>query len=150
MTKSLRFSFVILFAILMTACASVPMESPEKDRAAKNARPAPGKALIYVYRNEFFGAAMKMAVKLDGKIAGQTAKETYFMWQVSPGRHVISSEMEGDEDYKLALNCKAGKSYYVWQEIKMGMFSANSKLHLVSPKQGRKGVQECKLIKSQI
>ena len=32
----------------------------------------------------------------------------------------------------------------------MGMFAANSKLHLMNPQEGRKGVQECKLIKARI
>jgi hypothetical protein len=40
----------------------------------------------------------------------------------------------------------AGKIYYVWQEVKMGMFSARSALHQVDAAKGQKGVEESKLV----
>lgn len=149
MIKILRnFSFLFL-SLSLVACASVPMESPEKDMAAKNAKPGPNESLIYVYRNEVFGAALKLALTLDGKMIGETASETYFLLRVSPGKHTLSSQAEGDWD-NLTINCEGGKTYYVWQEVKMGMFAANSKLHLMQPAEGRKGVEECKLIKPRV
>ena len=43
-----------------------------------------------------------------------------------------------------ALITVAGKSYYVWQEVKMGMWMARSQLQEVDEQTGRKGVAECK------
>jgi len=149
MTKILRNLSFIVLSLSLVACASVPMESPEQDAAAKNAKPGPGQSLIYVYRNEVFGAAIKLAITLDGKLAGETASETYFLFKVPAGKHTIASEAEGDWS-KLTIDCKAGKTYYVWQEVKMGMFAPNSKLQLMDPMEGRKDVEECKLIKSQL
>lgn len=149
MIKTFRNLSFLLLSLSLVACASVPMESPEKDAAAKTAKPGPGQSLIYVYRNEMFGAAVKLAVTLDDKMAGETASETYFLFRVPAGKHTLSSAAEGDWD-KLTINCQAGKTYYVWQEVKMGMFMANSKLHLKGPEDGRKGVQECKLIKAKL
>jgi len=149
MITTLRNLSFLLLSLLLVACASVPMESPEKDAAAKSAKPGPEESLIYVYRNEVFGAAIKLAMTLDGKMVGETASETYFLLRVPAGKHTLSSQAEGDWD-KLTINCEGGKTYHVWQEVKMGMFAANSKLHLMSPEEGRKGVQECKLIKTQI
>ena len=40
---------------------------------------------------------------------------------------------------------QVGTLTYIWQEVKMGMWAAASKLHLVSPEQGQKGVRESKL-----
>ena len=41
----------------------------------------------------------------------------------------------------------AGKNYYVWQEVKMGLLMARSKLSQVSEEEGKQGVMESKLVK---
>ena len=41
---------------------------------------------------------------------------------------------------------RVGKTYYVWQEVKMGAFAARSALHLVDEQKGEAAVKECKLI----
>ncbi|MGD8547404.1 MAG: DUF2846 domain-containing protein [Thiohalophilus sp.] len=148
MLKILRNFSLLILSLTLVACASVPMESPEQDMAAKNARPGPNESLIYVYRHETFGAAVKLALTLDDKLVGETASKTYLLLKVPPGKHTLASQAEGAWD-KLIIECKAGKTYYVWQEVKMGMFAANSKLHLMDPKEGREGLDQCKLIKQQ-
>ena len=40
---------------------------------------------------------------------------------------------------------EAGKTYFVWQEVKMGMFSARSRLGLVEAAKGQAGVKSCGL-----
>lgn len=130
---------------LLSACASVPLATEAEDAAARRALPPPGKALIYVYRNETMGAAVKIPVTLNGKVAGDTASKTYFMWTVDPGTHEIGSLSETNQ--KLSLKCEAGKTYYVWQEMKMGTWSANTKLNQVDEATGRAAVKDCKLIK---
>ena len=40
------------------------------------------------------------------------------------------------------------KTYYVWQEVKMGAFMARSLLQQVDEESGRKGVLECKRAQS--
>lgn len=112
--------------------------------AAKKFQPDAGKAAIYIYRNETYGAALKMPVALDGVLIGDTASKTYLVRQVSPGEHTVISKTENDA--KLPIIARAGQSYFVWQEVKMGMFAARSDLHLVDEATGRAGVQECKLI----
>ena len=145
--KALASLFVITAALALGACASVPMATPEQDAQAKKMVPPPGKSLIYVYRNETMGAAIKMAVSLDGRNAGQTGPKTYFMWTVSPGQHEIASLTENTS--KLTVNTDSGKAYYVWQEVKMGAWSAGSKLQRVDDAKGRAGVEECKLIQGE-
>ncbi|AJQ52800.1 TPA: hypothetical protein F3L15_14955 [Aeromonas hydrophila] len=46
----------------------------------------------------------------------------------------------------LPTNTEAGKNYYVWQEVKMGLLMTLSKLGQVSERKGRKGVMGNKLI----
>jgi hypothetical protein len=70
------------------------MAPPEADMAAKSYVARPDKANIYVYRNESIGGAVPMSVTLDGRMMGQSGPQTYFLFEVDPGRHVIQSIAE--------------------------------------------------------
>jgi PBP1b-binding outer membrane lipoprotein LpoB len=122
--KMLSMSVVVAAVILATGCASVPMESPEKDAAAKAFTVKPDRANIYVYRNESMGAAVKMPVALNGKLVGDTAAKTFMKLEVPAGEHTLLSKTENDSSVK--VNAAAGKNYFVWQEVKMGMWAARS------------------------
>ena len=132
--------------VLLSGCASVPMASLEDDTQAKRFAVKPEKSNIYLYRNESLGGAIPMTVSLNGKVAGQTGPQTYFVWEVDPGSHEIASHTENVSTLKLTT--EAGKTYYVWQEVKMGAFMARSLLQQVDEETGRKGVLECKRAQS--
>lgn len=134
-----------LLGLALVGCATVPMASPEEDRRIKNLVPPSESALVYLYRHETFGYAVKMDVSLDGYPAGQTVARSFMVWQVQPGPHVIVSKAE--EETTLALNTLPGKRYFVWQEVKMGALYARSKLHLVPEAEGLRGVKDCALVK---
>ncbi|WP_247631847.1 hypothetical protein [Aeromonas caviae] len=51
-----------------------------------------------------------------------------------------------ENDATLTLSTEAGKNYYVWQEVKMGLLMTLSKLGQVSEREVRKGVMGNKLI----
>jgi PBP1b-binding outer membrane lipoprotein LpoB len=130
--------------VLASGCASVQMASPEQDTAAKSFAVKPGKSNIYVYRNETMGAALKMPVALDGKLMGDTASKTYLLLEVNPGSHTVVSKTENDSS--VTLNTVAGRNYFLWQEVKMGLMTARSNLQQVDDATGKAGVAECKLI----
>jgi hypothetical protein len=129
--------------LVMAGCASVPMGDPQKDAALKTFSVPTDMAAIYVYRNENMGAAIKMPVILDGKVLGDTAAKTYLYSEVAPGKHQLVSKTENDST--LNVDVVAGKIYYVWQEVKMGLFAARSKLQQVDDTTGQAGVMESKL-----
>lgn len=139
---------LIAVAVFVTGCASVPTANVERDNKAKTFSTLPGKANIYIYRNESMGAAIKMDVSIDGKILGQTAAKTYFAIEVEPGKHALLSKAENDSI--VDVNAEAGKNYFVWQEVKMGLMYARNKLQLVDDATGKAGVNECKLIETSI
>ena len=146
-----RYSFLaaaLLAASLATGCASVNMADPAQDAARKTFVAPADKAGIYIYRNESMGAAIKMPVTVNGQMVGQTAANTYLYKEVEPGKVKIESLTEGKEN-KLEVDAKPGTLIYIWQEVKMGMWAAASKLHLVSTEDGQKGVKETKLIAPQ-
>jgi hypothetical protein len=140
--SKLFISAFLVVASLASGCASVPMASLDDDAKAKSFAVKEGKSNIYVYRNESFGGAIPITVALNGKVAGQTGPQTYFLFEVDPGAHEVSSIAENNS--LLKLNAEAGKSYFVWQEVKMGMWMARSLLQQVDDAAGRKGVAECK------
>ena len=129
--------------LVMAGCASVPMGDPQRDAALKTFNPPQDKAAVYVYRNESIGAAVKMDVSLDGKPIGKTGAKTYLYEEVAPGHHQLVSEAENNST--LDFDVVAGKAYYVWQEVKMGVMYARNKLQLVDDQTGQSGVKESKL-----
>lgn len=151
MTHAIRKSFsaarvcfgLLALGLLMGGCASVPMGDSAEDARLKNFSVKPDKAALYVYRNENFGAAIKMTVLLDGKLMGDTAAKTYLYSEIEPGNHKVLSKTENDS--LLDFTAVAGKIYYVWQEVKMGLFAARSMLQMVDEKAGQAGVLESKL-----
>jgi hypothetical protein len=74
---------------------------------------------------------------------GQTAANTYLYKEVAPGKHTLTSKAENTDT--LEVEVLPGTVTFVWQEVKMGVLYARSKLRLVDEAQGKQGVQECKL-----
>lgn len=136
--------FFVVATMLVSGCTSVPMADSSADTAAKTFKVPAGKSGIYIYRNEVIGAAVTMDLFIDGRPLGQTGAQTYAYVEVDPGSHKILSKAENDEI--LELQTLAGKLYYVWQEVKMGLMYARNKLTLVDEKTGQAGVMESKLI----
>ena len=132
--------------LLVSACASVPMASKEEDANAKTFKARADAGRIYVYRNESLGGAVKIPITLDGKVVGSTASKTYFALDVPPGSHDVGCI--GETSSNLKVDVAAGKSVYVWQEMKMGMWAASCAMNSVDEQTGQKCVSECALAKS--
>src|SRR5262249_54313742 len=120
----IRFLAAIVFTLALSGCASVPMGDAGQDAALKTFRIAPGKAGIYVYRNESMGAAIRMDVAIDGVDIGQTAANTYLFVEVAPGFHTIVSKAENVDT--IGVEVKPGTLAYVWQEVKIGALAART------------------------
>lgn len=84
-----------------------------------------------------------MDVELDGQAIGQTAANTYLYKELTPGKHTITSKAENSD--VVEIDAKPGTLSYVWQEVKMGILYARTKLHVVDEAEGKKGVLETKL-----
>ncbi len=132
-----------IIAVGLVGCASVPMGDDRQDTALKTFTVPADKAGVYIYRNESFGGAVKMDVKVDSNSIGQTAANTYLYKELAPGKHTITSEAENTDS--MEIDVKSGTLSYIWQEVKMGILYARTKLHLVGEAEGKKGVLETKL-----
>lgn len=147
MKKIVLLCMAILVAML-TGCASVPMASLDQDAKAKDFTPQPDKATLFIYRNETFGAAIPITVSVNDRTIGQTASKTYFRFNVNPGRYKIKAHAENVAE--LSVDAISGRNYFIWQEMKMGMWSARANLTQVDDSTGRAGVSESKLIASTV
>ena len=145
--KLCQFSAPLFIVLTLAGCATVPMADNGSDTIAKSFAPVVGKAVVYVYRNETLGAAIKMNIKVDDRPVVQSASKTYFRFVLEPGRHVIESQHGSSA---LEMDAEPGGVYYVWQEVKMGFWSGGSALHLVDAGKGQADVKECRLVQSDI
>jgi hypothetical protein len=134
----------VILLLVLSGCAAVPMASIDQDTKAKEFVPAQNKAALYIYRNENFGGAIPMSVSVNGKSLGQTAAKTYFRLNLLPGKYNVESHAENVAN--LSLTAEANKNYFVWQEVKMGMWMARCQLQQADETAGRAGVMESKLI----
>lgn len=134
---------ILISLLLLSACASVPMGDAQKDATHKTFSTSPNTAGVYIYRNENIGAAIRMDVLVDGQMVGQSAAKTYFYVDLPPGTHTFMSKSENEDS--LTLDLVAGKLYYIWQEVKMGILYARTKLNVMSDTEGKAGVLECQL-----
>jgi hypothetical protein len=136
-------------AIAMLAlggCASVQHAPPEQDAQAKRFVAPAGLSRLYIYRNELLGALVGLDVMVDDKQAGTTKGKTYVIADLPEGKHEVVSK--GENTSTLTVQTRAGQPTFVWQEVKMGLFSPRSQLALVSDSTGRAGVSESDLVVS--
>jgi hypothetical protein len=147
--KMMKLSIIICLAVLtiFISCATVPKGDPEQDVALKTFSAKSDVAGIYIYRNESLGLAVRMDVEVDGEYIGQTVGKTYLYTEVSPGKHTVTSKAENT--HSIELDTVAGKLYYIWQNVKMGVLYARAKLHIMTEEEGQQGVLETELVVSE-
>jgi hypothetical protein len=140
-----KFASSMIVIALLAGCASVKMEPKEaSDKAKQFAAPRTGMAGIYVYRDSFVGKALKKDVWLDGRCIGESAPDTFFYTETSPGKHTLSTESEFSPN-DLAIMVEAGKNYFYRQFIKMGLVKGGADLEAMPDEQGKAAVAKLEL-----
>src|SRR5476649_1495969 len=81
---------VIALALLLPACASVPMATAEADVQGKSFSPLPDRGVIYFYRDSKVASALSLWVVTDQRTLGALATGTWFRVDLDPGRYVIT------------------------------------------------------------
>lgn len=113
----------------------------------KTERPLPAqpadKALIFVVRTAMIGYKIHSKLAVDGKWMGVNRGGTHFYFTLEPGEHFFCSESE-NQDY-LALTVEAGKTYYLKQQVEMGVFKARTNLTVLNEEEGKKAVSKTNL-----
>lgn len=141
--KSRKLILSSLVLLLASGCTSVLLAPERDDAEAKQFKPVPDKAVVYVYRDQSYGGGAKLDVYIDGVHKGQTAPFSYFRFYLSQGIHTISYDDDASDATHLDL--VAGHVYYVRQQVNFGIWSPNPKMMRVDERAGQAGVRECKL-----
>lgn len=135
-------------ASLLSGCASVPMDSPEKAALAKQFNPpSEGHSGLYIYRDSILGTALKKDIWVDDKCVGETVPKVFFYEEViGDMEHKISTESEFSPN-DLLVKTESGKNYFVNQYIKMGAFVGGANLELVDEETGKQAVAQLDMAK---
>jgi len=141
-------SILVSTLILLTNCASIPMESEEKTNMARQFNsPLGDKAGLYIYRSGVFGGALKKDIWVNGKCIGETAPNIFFYEEVQGGKeHKVSTESEFSPN-DLSIKTDSGKNYFIQQFIKMGVFVGGAGLKIVDEATGKRTIQKLKMAK---
>lgn len=144
--KSWNRIFLISMSLLtLASCASIPKASIEETDKAKQFQPIADKSVVYVYRNEMLGGAVRMDVVFDNIFLGDMRGESFMRVVAKPGNHIISSRAENTS--QINVKTEKGKIYYVWLEAKMGLMYAGSALHQIDDAESaQKAIRGCDLV----
>jgi len=131
-------------ALALCACASVPDGSARARprRQALRSAGRPGAAVRLPRRD------VRRGDQADGarrRPARRRHRAAYVPARPCHGGSASSRLHKSEKDSTIEFTAQNGNAYFVWQEIKMGVFAARSELHLMSPPEGRNAVATCSL-----
>jgi hypothetical protein len=143
--KNVSLLFVVVVVLALSGCATVPRMPERADVAAKRFSPPPHKANLYIIRPNRLAYAVLFQVYLNGKLAGSIATNTYFLFEVEPGKHQIVV-VTGESHSVVTMDLRDGENYFIDVIPKFGLIHARAELKKLSPEEGRKAVMGTKRI----
>lgn len=119
-------------------------ETKKDQHAATDGPEAPAdKALIYVMRTTIIGYKIHSKLAVDGKWMGTNRGKTYFFFTLDPGEHNFCSESENQD--AITMFVEPGKTYYLQQQVKAGIWKARTKLAVLNEAKGKEELKDLNL-----
>jgi len=131
----------------LTGCATVPKETNYEKVAHIKSFPSPGphKAGLYIFRDSYFGSALKKDIWVDNDCIGESASNTFFYVKVDGDkRHTIATESEFSPN-TLSILTHTGKNYFIRQYIKLGVVVGGADLEVVPENEAKPIIQRLDL-----
>lgn len=97
------------------------------------APPSEGKAVIYMLRVSALGFAINFEYFHENQFIGQSKGVSYIRYEVDPGEHLFWASAENQ--HFITVNAEAGKTYFMYIDVVMGMWKAQVNLSPVLPSQ---------------
>jgi hypothetical protein len=117
---------------------TAPLASAQADAEAKRFKALPGKASIYVIREDAFTAQGSLfQVSVDGNSQGKLSRGTYFLFTVPPGKHVIDFNEYGVRGGKETIYAVEGGVYYLEIRPRLGIIASSTKIFRIDQQRGR-------------
>ena len=136
--------------LFVTSCATPPKADSADDQRAETFEVKPGKANIYVYREDHFaGSGVVPQISLDDLPAGILGGGNYYRWEVPPGPHTLYAARPYHSGAKLNVDTEAGRNYFIEFRSHWGFSSATISLTLKNEEEAKREVGKCVLLQSQ-
>jgi hypothetical protein len=108
---------IVIVALAVGGCASVPPASPALKEQALSLKPPPGKGAVYIIcPKSFLGFNALCEIRLDGQKVSHLKTGCYLYTPVWPGEHVLASASDDDDSYS-HLNFVVGEGQNGFFEI---------------------------------
>lgn len=150
MKKNLLLSVLLLSALVMSGCASLPKPEEMKADVADYQLPKlpeDGKAMVYVVRPSGLGGLIRFNVFVDDKEPasemGYTRGAQYIYFNLAPGEHQILSKAENWAEVN--VSAKAGDIIFINQEPSMGVLMARNSIFPLQDYEGKYHVKHLSL-----
>jgi hypothetical protein len=137
--NAIRMLILLVLSVGCVGCASTQqsVRLPDQSKLVEDG----SKGRIYVMRPASFGAAVKMEVRDNGKLIGETGPSSFLCWEREPGNTTLSSRAE--TTYNLDLSVQANHVYYILQRVEWGVWYGRCKLEEVGPNEGQRILKKC-------
>lgn len=146
-----KLAFLAVISLLVTGCASVPMQSTELTNqaitAAENPTPE-GTSNLYVFRDSGLGSALRKDLWVNGECLGATAPKVFFSHQVPANQSVTVSTQSEFSPNHLTFQAESGKNYFIEQYIRMGVFVGGANLRMIEESEGLRRIKNLGLAQS--
>jgi len=142
--KKLTWGAGVLAILLLSGCTGEPMPNSLNRSGGLN-RPAPGKGLLYVYRDSTFvgaGAIYDVHAERGGKDInlGTLGAGSVLYRNLAPGKYRIWAKTEAESSLPLTL--RRGETVCVEGKVGMGFFVGHPYLQRVDPSTCRQKIRE--------
>lgn len=114
------------------------------NNTGKNSSLIKGKATVYIIRNSSIGSLIKMSVECNGMKIGSTKAKQYVYTVLDPGDFTFTSKTP-ENSGTLNITVEPGNTYYIKQQVKMGIVVARTGLELMNDADGIKALNSCNL-----
>jgi opacity protein-like surface antigen len=139
--NKLRAALAVSGALLLIGLLSAPAVHAQTDQ--RQAKPPPGKALVFVFRRERESVDAPVPVSVNAEAAGQLANGTFLVATVAPGKTFVRS---GDRVLSaVAFQAEPNRSYFVRVEAVSGTKPVRTDTRLAPEAEGRKAVAQSQL-----
>jgi len=132
-------------ALLLTAlCGSLSALPAHAQEDARRATPPPGKALVFVFRNDGVPLAARVPVVVNTELLGELANGTFVTATVSPGNTYLRI---GDRVLStLYFVAAANQSYFVRIDATYGLSLVRTDVQLVNETEGRRSLEQSRYV----
>lgn len=147
--QSFFFLFFVGILFLFTSSCSPSAMLPGTNTsitgtmADSKLKPPPGKSLVYIVRSSPKGFAVEIGVEMDGKVIGSNGGKQFLYTYAEPGKHIFLGL--GENLFELPIILEAGKTYFIEQKLKAGLWQPRTKLIRIDNVIGRTKLLKCRL-----